>query len=806
MNVAYPPSALFKQWLAVCPRVIGAVSIAAGGVAVGGLAAQLPFLAGQWGANSALDLATALSLLVFGSVLIVLGSGRETSAAKASRLVALLPAVFGVIALVSRAFCAQTIPGAALERAAWPACHVPLLSALGMFLIGVSLALVPSRRLAGVGQVASLVVSFFALLMVVGSVYGVDIREVPRDFNEIGLLEASIFLLLSVGTVCISHDAGIAAVIISDTPGGMAMRRLLPVAVLVPPLMGFVRLWGEKQGHFGPGFGLALFASLNVAVVGTLAAWTAWAMLRLELRRRAATHEALKNDALLKEAQRVAKLGGWELTPATGEVVLSEEAARIFSVASVTGAVAFEQLMQAVHPADRDMVRAAFKSALDDAKPLLTEHRVPLQEGKVVHVQLRAEVVRAAGGKPERLIGTVQDTSERARLQQQLTQAQKMEGIGRLAGGVAHDFNNLLTAILGYTELAMRAVDANSPTYKHMSHVRQAGERSAALTQQLLAFARKTIVEPKVLNLNEVLMGMDKIMRRVIGEDIEIVTVAVRELWAARVDPSQLEQVILNLAVNARDAMPGGGKLTLETGNVVLDSEYCSTRPEVSPGEFVMLAVTDTGTGISDAAKAHLFEPFFTTKERGKGTGLGLATVYGIVKQANGHIGVYSEPGRGTTFKVYLPRTLAKHETRHITDSLDSAVGGKETILLAEDEPLVRSLTSETLRSLGYSVLEAANGADAIRLSAEHDGEIHLLISDVVMPQMSGKKLAEALAKTRPRMAVLFISGYTENAIVHHGVLDAHVQFLPKPFTHTALARKVRDLLDTQGGSRKLKK
>ncbi len=352
----------------------------------------------------------------------------------------------------------------------------------------------------------------------------------------------------------------------------------------------------------------------------------------------------------------------------------------------------------------------------------------------------------------------------------------------------------------------MRSVDANSSTYKHMSHVRQAGERSAALTQQLLAFARKTIVEPKVVNLNDTLMGMDKIIRRVIGEDIEIVTVPARSLWATRVDPSQLEQVILNLAVNARDAMPGGGKLTLETGNVVLDAEYCSTRPEVSPGEFAMLAVTDTGTGLSDSAKSHLFEPFFTTKERGKGTGLGLATVYGIVKQANGHIGVYSEPGRGTTFKVYLPRTQARIETQCSPDALDSAVGGNETILLAEDEPLVRSLTTETLRSLGYSVLEAANGADAIRVSAEHDGEIQLLITDVVMPQMSGKKLAEALAKTRPRMAVLFISGYTENAIVHHGVLDAHVQFLPKPFTHTALARKVRDLLDAQGGSRKLPK
>ncbi len=671
-----------------------------------------------------------------------------------------------------------------------------------MVLIAGSLAC-SGRRLASVGQGFAVVVGFFALLVAIGAVYGVELNEVPRGFREISLFEASCFLLLALGSACVTHDIGIAAVLVSDTLGGLTARRLLPVAILVPPAMGFVRMLGERAGHFGPGFGLALFATLNASVVASLVVWNAWLVMRLDLRRRAARSASQKSESNLKDTQRVARLGGWEWMLDSGEIQLSDEAARIFGLSEVSGVVTFEQLLQVVHPSDREVVRSALKATMEGSKPCLLDHRVTQPGGKIGFVQVRAEAALDRDGKPERLVGMVQDTSEHVRLQQQLTQAQKMEGIGRLAGGVAHDFNNLLTAILGYTDMAMRSVDPSSTTYKHMSHVRQAGERSAALTQQLLAFARKTIVEPKVVNLNDTLLGMDKILRRLIGEDIEIVTVAARELWSARVDASQLEQVVMNLAVNARDAMPGGGKLTLETGNVILDAEYCASRPEVSPGEFVLLAVSDTGTGIPDSAKSHLFEPFFTTKERGKGTGLGLATVYGIVKQANGHIGVYSEMGRGTTFKIYLPRTQAPRETRHITGSLESIVGGHETILLVEDEPLVRGLAAETLKSQGYAVLEAANGEEALGVAANHDGEIDLLLTDVVMPRMSGKKLAEALAKSRPRTAVLYISGYTENAIVHHGVLDAHVEFLPKPFSHVALARKVRDLLDARLALRK---
>ena len=405
--------------------------------------------------------------------------------------------------------------------------------------------------------------------------------------------------------------------------------------------------------------------------------------------------------------------------------------------------------------------------------------------------------------RPARLVSAVKralqetrEKAERKQLEQQLRQAQKMEAIGQLTGGIAHDFNNMLTVILGYSELLLKSLLPDAPLRDHVEQVKEAGERAAALTGQLLAFSRKQVLQPKVLDLNAVLTNMDRMLQRLIGEDIALVAVPSPGLWRVYADPSQVEQVIMNLAVNARDAMPQGGKLTIETANVDLDAAYVRQHPGSKAGPHVMLAVSDTGCGMDAATQAHIFEPFFSTKEPGKGTGLGLSTVYGIVKQSGGYVWVYSEVGRGTAFKIYLPRIEDAVETVEPGVAPARTVRGSETILLAEDDNRVRALIRSTLQANGYTVLEAHHGKHAIQVCEQHAGPIHLLVTDVVMPEMSGRELAERLKPSHPNIKVLFMSGYTDKAIVHNGELDPGIAFLQKPFTPDVLARKVREVLD----------
>ncbi len=449
-----------------------------------------------------------------------------------------------------------------------------------------------------------------------------------------------------------------------------------------------------------------------------------------------------------------------------------------------------------VHPEDRQRVadELARRAAAGEDTFQLT-FRVQARDGTVIWTESYTEAVRADDGTVAHYQGAWLDITERKALEDRLLQAQKMEGIGRLAGGVAHDFNNLLTAISGYANFALETVGQKHPVAADLHGILDAAARAADLTRQLLAFSRKQIFEMKIVDLNDLIRGMGKMLRRLIGEDIDLAIVPGAKPATTRADAAQIEQVLVNLAVNARDAMPDGGTLTIETSNVILDDAYVRTHPGAVLGEYVLIAVTDTGVGMTDEVKSRIFEPFFTTKEPGKGTGLGLSTVFGIVKQHEGNIYVYSEPGVGTTFKVYLRQVAEAAQPLPAQAQEEDLVGGSETVLVTEDDAPVRQMAARILRSLGYTVLEAGNGAEALQAARKCGGRIDLLITDVVMPRMNGRELAQRLAEICPDAKVLYVSGYTENAIAHNHILDEGACFLQKPFARRALARKVREAL-----------
>lgn len=423
------------------------------------------------------------------------------------------------------------------------------------------------------------------------------------------------------------------------------------------------------------------------------------------------------------------------------------------------------------------------------------------KNGEVIDLEVSATETNYCGRAVS--LAYLRDITERKRadqemaiLQEQFRQSQKMEAIGQLAGGIAHDFNNLLTIIQGYTDLSLSLLRERDPMRENIHGIGKAAERASDLTRQLLAFSRRQVMEMKVLDLNTLLRDLDKMLRRVIGEDIELVTILPEDLGRIKADPGQIEQVILNLAVNARDAMASGGKLMVETANIELDQVYARKHVSVNPGHYVMLSVGDTGVGMNPEVKDRIFEPFFTTKGKGKGTGLGLSTVYGIVKQSGGNVWVYSEPGQGATFKIYLPRmdqSLKEEKKRVVMRELPR---GNETVLVVEDEEEVLKVTVEILRRQGYKVFEASQGGDALLICEEYEDPIHLMVTDVVMPRMSGSELAKRLEPLHPEMRVLYMSGYTDNAIVHHGILEEGVNYLQKPFTVDSLARRVREVLD----------
>lgn len=528
-----------------------------------------------------------------------------------------------------------------------------------------------------------------------------------------------------------------------------------------------------------------------------------------DITERKRAEEALREMAEnMATAQRIAHFGSWEVKLTRDLEIIdpnlwSDECYRIFGFEPRSVQATSELFRSCLHPDDREFGAQMIFKVIRERTEISYEYRIVRPDGNIRYIHDQAKVVfDEHTGQPLKVVGTAHDITERkraeetqAKLEEQLRQAHKMESVGRLAGGIAHDFNNLLTVIRGYCDLMQTQIPGGDPLRKDLEQIRRAGERAAGLTRQLLAFSRKQMLAPTSLDLNDLVTNLHKMLGRLIGEDINLVMVLQPGLWSVEADPGQIEQVIVNLAVNARDAMPTGGMLTIETHNVHLDDSYLKTHLEAPSGPCVMLAVTDTGHGMDTPTQAHIFEPFFTTKEVGQGTGLGLATAYGIIKQSGGDITVYSEPGHGTAFKIHLPASETASDLT-VPQTPPTSRGGAETILLVEDQEEVRGLVGRTLRSNGYTVLEARHGGEALLLAGQHQRPIDLLLTDVVMPQMSGRELAEQLKTFRPQMKVLFMSGYTDDAVVRHGLLTAEVEFLPKPFLPDTLTSKVRQVLD----------
>ena len=551
----------------------------------------------------------------------------------------------------------------------------------------------------------------------------------------------------------------------------------------------------------------AMFAT-SLIVVGSIAAIVivliASGMVRRDLRRRIETENELREarDRLEERVRgRTAELEAViETSPLAITAIDPQSRILLWNHAAeqTFGYTKDEMVGKPYQPADAED-RRRYEDAMarvNEGAPLVGyETRGRKKDGTVFDVAIYSAPLQGPNGQKLGVLAVVADLTDQKRLQDRLRQSQKMEAIGKLAGGIAHDFNNLLTAITGYTDLLYLRLPGDIGK-RELSEIRKASDRAASLTRQLLAFSRQQVLQPRVINVNEVVGNLSAMLTRLIGEDVELVASLTEKAGPVKADPFQLEQVIMNLAVNARDAMPRGGKLTIETANVVLDEHYTGGHPDVKPGSYVMIAVSDTGVGMDSETRARIFEPFFTTKELGKGTGLGLSTVYGIVKQSNGHMWVYSEPGQGATFKVYLPVHLEPDEVLPTPPPARVVPRGWETILVVEDEESLLNLVAEILRDAGYNVMSAHGPKEALRLIAEHREPVHMVLTDVVMPGMSGRELADLVISGRPGTRVLYMSGYTDNAIVHHGVLDAGVTYIQKPFTPDALIKCVREVLD----------
>ncbi len=517
--------------------------------------------------------------------------------------------------------------------------------------------------------------------------------------------------------------------------------------------------------------------------------------------RKLAQEELTKTLADARRAEHLVKLGTyeWDWASNGGLVACSEEYARIQEMTVSEALQAFNSVEDDwgyIHPDDREEFKVTEAEALAKGEGYRASYRMLLPSGRIRHIREVCEVELNDQGKVVRSVGSMQDVSEQVELEEQLRHSQKMEAVGQLAGGVAHDFNNLLTVINGYSELHLNLLNSDDPLYHDLSEIKKAGERAAALTRQLLAFSRKQILQPKVIDLGKIVAGMEDMVKRLIGEHIDLDVQRDPKLNKTKADPGQIEQVIMNLLVNARNSMPNGGHITIVIKNVALDEDAIATLDGLQHGDCVMISVSDNGVGIAEDILPHIFEPFYTTKGVDEGTGLGLSTVFGIVKQSGGGIEVESKPGNGSTFRIYLPKVETSDSQEETDEHIDVSVEGDETILLVEDDDSVRELLTLTLEQFGYVILSARDGEGALVTARRHKGPIALMITDIVMPRMSRHELAKIIAPLQPKMSVLYISGYDDDMASDQGIVDVENAFLQKPFSPTDIARKVRTILD----------
>ncbi|MDR3579761.1 MAG: ATP-binding protein [Oryzomonas sp.] len=529
------------------------------------------------------------------------------------------------------------------------------------------------------------------------------------------------------------------------------------------------------------------------------------AQLEQEIADREQTEGQLRTlSQRLQLATSSAQLGVWDLNIRENTMVWDDRMFEMYGITREAFPSCVDAWMNGLHPDDRERAIAEFQAVLSGDQEYNTVFRVLHPDGTVKYIKAHGLVKMGSDGTSERMIGidaditdTIKAEEDKDKLEAQLQQAQKMESVGRLAGGIAHDFNNLLTVILGRSELALRKVEATDPLADCLIEIQKAAERSAGLTRQLLAFARKQTIMPKILDLNDAVSGMLKIMQRLIGENIQLAWLPAKNLWKVYFDPSQVDQILANLCVNARDAIADVGKISIETGNITFDETFCTNNIGYVPGEYVLFAVSDNGCGMDKETVAHIFEPFYTTKDAGQGTGLGLSTVYGVVKQNNGFINCYSEPGLGTTFNIYLPRYMGQPE-KHLHRDRDIVPKSRgETLLLVDDNPSIVDTATKMLEALNYTVLTAVTPDEALQVAKEHTGGIHLLVTDLIMPKMNGRDLARKILSTCPDMKLLFMSGYTADIITQESVLEEGVYFIQKPFSLSSIADKVREALNS---------
>lgn len=934
MEEKHPPQfrTFFSRRLSV---LSGIFAIAVGGIVLVGWVFDVPELKSILPGFATMKPNTAVSFVLLGTALFFLSPNQKFFHNQLSKLIARICAL--TAALIGSIVIAEYISKVDIgidtllfersvlaEPGLFPGKMSPI-TAFNFLILGTSLAILSTdwKNSLRYSQFLSFFVILVSVCILFAFTYGVDSLYEVFPFVSVALHTSVTFFVLSIGILFVRGFKDFTAIFTSQTAGGSLARRLVPVALVLPFVLGWVRLAGEKAGLYKTEFGSAFFAASFVALLllviwrtaisldkseidkirtesdnvrlaaivefcddavisqtfdGEILSWNAGAenlfgyskdeavgksieiLLPLDLVKEGRLIQSkIRNGDRIKnfETVRVRKDGteipiSLTLSPIKdphgnaiaiskiarditeqkqSEKIIRESKANFEALIMATTQVVWSadengeglelatwwqditgqaladtegwNWLDAVHPEDREITKAAWTKALTDKTIFDVEYRVRNSAEVYQHFAVRGVPVFDRDNVFRQWIGTFTDITERKKgeedllaTEEQLRQSQKLESIGKLAGGIAHDFNNLLTVINGYSDLALRDLNLDDPLRKKFDEIKKAGDRAAKLTQQLLAFSRKQVLQPKILILNSVFSEFEEILRRIIGEDVVLKSILENDLGKVKADPNQIEQVIMNLIVNARDAMPQGGQLTIETKNVFLDEKYVMQHSAVVPGEYVMLSVSDTGAGMDKETVNKIFEPFFTTKAPGKGTGLGLSTVYGIIKQSGGNVWVYSEVGKGTTIKVYLPRVVGDEQIYEKGDITTASIFGTETILLAEDEDLVRTLTREVLENFGYKVHEVESGDAAMAFSEKYKKRIDLLITDVVMPGMSGKQLAERLLNSRPEIKVLYMSGYTENTIIHHGILDEDINFIQKPFGTDSLAKIVREILD----------